>query len=88
MINDIRNAIIVQALKISHALLYYEDGGRQDWEEKRSHWNTAAAKQFQSVILALQLTSLTLLKVECGCQILPVHNVGSLAKLRCLSSDY
>ena len=74
----------LQALEISDALLFYNLSGRGNWEGKE-FYRKIAAQQFQVAILALQLTSLKLLRVDCGGQILPEHNIGSLAKLRCFS---
>ena len=76
------NAITLQALEISQASVYYDVGGEWNEDGKIFYRNTAA-QQLQLAILGLQLTSLKLLGVDCGCQILPEHATGSLAKLRC-----
>ena len=80
--DNIRIAATLQALEISHTLLFYDAGGWWNRELKEFYKNTAA-QQFQVAILGLQLTRLGIIGVDCGCQILPDRNVGSLAQLRC-----
>ena len=82
IIEKITNAATLQALEISQASVYYDIRGEWNEDGKQFYRNTAA-QQLQLAILGLQLTSLKLLGVDCGCQILPDQATGSLAKLRC-----
>ena len=77
---EIRSATFLQTLEISHA--HSIGSGSDDWK-KGTEYLKAAAQQFQVAILALQLTSLRIIKVDCSGYILPDHNVGNLANLRC-----
>ena len=68
----------LQELEISQARDMYM---RSSWEKDEALMK-AAAHKIQVAILALQLTSLRLIEVDCSGYILPDHK-GSLAKLRC-----
>ena len=78
MMSNFRNAAVLQDLEISQVV--HDMGGRVNKTVNREK----AAQDFCEAILALQLTSLTLRKVDCGGQILPDKNIGSLAMLRCV----